>query len=780
MNFQSQYQNPLNSMHYQLQNLSLQNGAPLDPAISQIGTPVLPAQPLSRTASLMDSIGIQRSSSPFVDPASGLNTGHMLKPIAHKHDPHHPHPQDSTSSSPYPSQVATPNILHGGLFTGTASMAPPGVAAAPTVPPLVVESQWRYIDTQGQIQGPFGSGPMSQWYASGYFQPSLQVSRMGTSLEPFGINDRFMSLGELISKANNFQDPFHAFDLIASSMLSGMGSSFGGSPEQQQFQIQKQQELESKKSLGSADYTHDEILQLRDSDGGYYRDVVVQVPTGARKQERIEDRNIQARLEHKKKEEQRRRKEEEIGRNQMAEEAAKQTLQQESELKKKDVALKSQQEREPKEIAQHIVQTAPKASPKETMETAVWENIKSPKETPKASPIDISNETLNESSKANAKETSKSGPKTTSKASPKASPKANQKTSKTASKALAKENFQGQEEAAKQKASQQAQEVKTSIAPWADKVKNAEMPKIPSITELQKKEEQERAERELQERVAADRLKQQIIKEDKERQGLKSVLTWADKPKPPPVNSVNIKPQVKKEDKKKPSQIKSAVPLEEFNNPTFLKEQAKLWEEAQKSKSRRTATPGAPSGSSSASNAWTTVTSKSAKQVTTNQQKPTVQPKSYISPDKLRAIGASSGPNKQIGSSTSIPGLKATQAARAPTYPGNASISARQVFLRWCRSHMKLNASVRTDAVLEVLLSLPAGNESIGIITDTINSNSNAMDGKRFAEEFIKRRQECEKHIEDPLTWAEVLSMPEGDDDDWEFQVVSKKKGRKH
>ncbi|CDH12377.1 uncharacterized protein ZBAI_04163 [Zygosaccharomyces bailii ISA1307] len=779
MNFQSQYQNPLNSMHYQLQNLSLQNGAPLDPAISQIGTPVLPAQPLSRTASLMDSIGIQRSSSPFVDPASGLNTGHMLKPIAHKHHPHHPHPQDSASSSPYPSQVATPNILHGGLFTGPASMAPPGVAAAPTVPPLVVESQWRYIDTQGQIQGPFGSGPMSQWYASGYFQPSLQVSRVGTSLEPFGINDRFMSLGELISKANNFQDPFHAFDLIASSMLSGMGSSFGGSPEQQQFQIQQQQEQESKKPLGSADYTHDEILQLRDPDGGYYRDVVVQVPTGARKQERIEDRSIQARLEHKKKEDQRRRKEEEIGRIQRAEVAAKQTLQRESELKKKDVAL--QQEHELQEIAQHIVQAAPKANPEETIETAVRENIKeTPKETPKASPKEISNETLNELSK----ETSKSGPKTTSKtsskASPKASPKANQKTSKTASKTSAKENSQGQEEAAKHKASPQAQEVKTSIAPWADKVKNAEMPKIPSITELQKKEEQERAERELQERVAADRLKQQIIKEDKERQGLKSVLTWADKPKPVPVNSVNIKPQVKKEEKKKPSQIKGAVPLEEFNDPTFLKEQAKLWEEAQKSKSRRTATPSAASGSSSASNAWTTVTSKSVKQVTTNQQKPTVQPKSYISPDKLRAIGASSGPNKQIGSSTSIPGLKNTQGARAPTYPGNASISARQVFLRWCRSHMKLNASVRTDAVLEVLLSLPAGNESIGIITDTINSNSNAMDGKRFAEEFIKRRQECEQHIEDPLTWAEVLSMPEGDDDDWEFQVVSKKKGRKH
>lgn len=93
---------------------------------------------------------------------------------------------------------------------------------------------------------------------------------------------------------------------------------------------------------------------------------------------------------------------------------------------------------------------------------------------------------------------------------------------------------------------------------------------------------------------------------------------------------------------------------------------------------------------------------------------------------------------------------------------------------------MKLGPNVSVTSVLEVLLSLPAGPEAKEIIADTIYSNSSTMDGRRFALEFIKKRIDCEKQIKDPLTWSEALALPEGSDDDWEFQVVSKKKGRKH
>lgn len=319
MDFQSHYQDPLNSMNYQFQNISLQNGPHFDPAIARMGTPVhmsMPgsAQPLSRQASIMDSIGIQRSSSPFVDSSLGLNlasapsaagtntatagassslaSGHMLNSLSH---------QESATSSPYPSQMATPNVMHGGLFS-------PGVgdAAAARAPPMLIESQWRYIDTQGQIQGPFGSGPMSQWYAGGYFQPSLQVSRVPTTLEPFGINDNFVTLGDLISKVNNFQDPFHAFDLVTTNILPALNVPATASPEGvaapgapvaanslfQQQQQQQQQQVNgaaSTAALPSQDYTHDEILKLRDLDGGYYHNTAVQVPTGSRKQEKVSE-----------------------------------------------------------------------------------------------------------------------------------------------------------------------------------------------------------------------------------------------------------------------------------------------------------------------------------------------------------------------------------------------------------------------------------------------------------------------------------------------------------
>ncbi|GCF01247.1 hypothetical protein ZYGM_000879 [Zygosaccharomyces mellis] len=767
MDFQSHYQDPLNSMNYQFQNVSLQNGSHFDPAIARIGTPVrvssaAATQPLSRQTSIMDSIGVQRSSSPFVDPSLGLNavsapsaavpnsassatptnpsatiapaggsnpalsSGHVFNSSSHQNSV----AQDSATSSPYPSQMATPNVLHGGLFGSMPSGV--GNSAARRAPPLLIESQWRYVDTQGQIQGPFGSGPMSQWYASGYFQPSLQISRVSTTVEPFGINNNFITLGELITKVNNFQDPFHAFDLVTSNILPNLGSALnvpvpsssvsngdgvaavtsGAATVDAAFQ--QQQHMAASRALPSEDYTHDEILRMKDLDGGYYQDTAVQIPTGSRRQEKVSERERldgiaenNRRKEVKREEEEEKKNGEEEIKKRKAEEVARQLLEQENETKRREELKKSKKSQKQKEVTHDST----------------------------SAPVEPSTRELD--------------------------PK---------------------EQTAKPTTVQPATEVKTTVAPWADKVKNTALPKLPSISELQKKEGIERDEKLRQEKIAADKLKERIIKEDKEQQELKSVLTWADKPKAPPV-SVDITPQLKKEEKKRSSRKQETVTLDEFNDPKFLREQAKLWEEAQKSKTKRPTvsnTSGAVGGTGS-QNAWTTVMSRSTKQPSVAvQQKPTVQPKSYISPDRLRAAGSSTTASRQIGSSTSIPGLKVKQTQSTPAYPGNASISIRQEFLRWCRSRMQLNASVRKDAVLEVLLSLPAGVESISIIADTINSNSSAMDGKRFAEEFIKRRQEVEKQIKDPLTWAEVLSMPEGDDDDWEFQVVGRRKGRKH
>ncbi|CAI4813456.1 AIF_collapsed_G0053090.mRNA.1.CDS.1 [Saccharomyces cerevisiae] len=74
--------------------------------------------------------------------------------------------------------------------------------------------------------------------------------------------------------------------------------------------------------------------------------------------------------------------------------------------------------------------------------------------------------------------------------------------------------------------------------------------------------------------------------------------------------------------------------------------------------------------------------------------------------------------SKQIGSSTSIPTLKARQVKTV--------------------SHPLLIPVTLPDNVLEMLLSLPPGSESKEIIADTIYSYSSTMDGRRFATDFIK------------------------------------------
>ncbi|KFM74170.1 PERQ amino acid-rich with GYF domain-containing protein, partial [Stegodyphus mimosarum] len=52
------------------------------------------------------------------------------------------------------------------------------------------ESKWFYQDPQGEIQGPFTSPEMLEWFSAGYFTMSLMVRR--------GCDEKFSQLGELI------------------------------------------------------------------------------------------------------------------------------------------------------------------------------------------------------------------------------------------------------------------------------------------------------------------------------------------------------------------------------------------------------------------------------------------------------------------------------------------------------------------------------------------------------------------------------------------------------
>ncbi len=184
------------------------------------------------------------------------------------------------------------------------------------------------------------------------------------------------------------------------------------------------------------------------------------------------------------------------------------------------------------------------------------------------------------------------------------------------------------------------------------------------------------------------------------------------------------------------------------------------------------------SATSTGSNPWKTVASQASQAVNISAGTPPVKPVVSKANSTSTSSVNSLNRGKQIGSSTVNPIMKARQPVNL--YPGNSSISARQEFIKWCKTQLKLKQGVNAKDVLEVLLSLPAGLEAKEIIADTIYSYSATMDGRRFATEFISKRLECESQIKDPLNWSEVLALPEGSSDDWEFQVVTKKKTRKY
>lgn len=98
------------------------------------------------------------------------------------------------------------------------------------------------------------------------------------------------------------------------------------------------------------------------------------------------------------------------------------------------------------------------------------------------------------------------------------------------------------------------------------------------------------------------------------------------------------------------------------------------------------------------------------------------------------------------------------------------------------------------DDFVQQLLLLPAEAE---IISDSVYANSQTLDGRRFAEEFIRRRKLADKGIVDPVSssaftdqktssggWSEVAkksSQPKQEEDSSAaFKVVAgKKKGKR-
>ncbi|GEQ66361.1 hypothetical protein JCM33374_g24 [Metschnikowia sp. JCM 33374] len=129
-----------------------------------------------------------------------------------------------------------------------------------------------------------------------------------------------------------------------------------------------------------------------------------------------------------------------------------------------------------------------------------------------------------------------------------------------------------------------------------------------------------------------------------------------------------------------------------------------------------------------------------------------------------------------------------TPASTGISYSTVNTQAIKEDFLVWARSAMtNLYPSVSKNDLLEVFTTLPLHGESAQLISETIYSSSATMDGRRFSQEFMKRRQQVEKQVgpSAPESWSSAIissadKVPTVDDDGWSTSVKSKKKGRKN
>lgn len=152
-----------------------------------------------------------------------------------------------------------------------------------------------------------------------------------------------------------------------------------------------------------------------------------------------------------------------------------------------------------------------------------------------------------------------------------------------------------------------------------------------------------------------------------------------------------------------------------------------------------------------------------------------------------KKVGSGTNVAPTAASAISTPVVKKVETpARSVSALNNKISAASEDFLNWCKGALQdLHSGVNQTELLSMLFSLPASSESKEIIAETIYSSSTTMDGRRFAEEFIKRRKSADTEISSNTSWSDILqkaqtaTKPVNDGWNVSFKVVGKKKGRK-
>ncbi|KAK2758244.1 hypothetical protein FQN54_004089 [Arachnomyces sp. PD_36] len=286
----------------------------------------------------------------------------------------------------------------------------------------------------------------------------------------------------------------------------------------------------------------------------------------------------------------------------------------------------------------------------------------------------------------------------------------------------------------------------TSLAPWAKE--STEGPKGPSLKEIQEAEARKAAQ---QEEIAAA-ARRALAEQERLNQplppapGLPSSANWASG-SPATPNSTAASAWTK------PIASKNTTASTAAGKKTLAQiqkeEEARKQRQAAASAAQAASAPSPVSGggkryadlaskitpSPTATGAWTTVGAGG----------------------KAKAPPAApAGPRSTSG--TMAPATLATKPRAVPTTRPSAmggAVSSNQnkaneEFTKWAKVALAkgLNTGINVDDFVQQLLLLPPETE---IISDSVYANSQTLDGRRFADEFVRRRKLADKGVVDPV-----------------------------
>ncbi|CAG8532133.1 18892_t:CDS:2 [Acaulospora morrowiae] len=108
-----------------------------------------------------------------------------------------------------------------------------------------------------------------------------------------------------------------------------------------------------------------------------------------------------------------------------------------------------------------------------------------------------------------------------------------------------------------------------------------------------------------------------------------------------------------------------------------------------------------------------------------------------------RAVGVNLGTSKNATTNSNVKSNNQSSGSAAPSSDYSTPKPPSEEFLKWCKQALRGLNNVNVEEFMQMLLSFPLDPPpaTVEIIQDSIYANSPTLDGRRFADEFIKRRK---------------------------------------